>query len=96
LLRPITLAPFPYTRIKELTDLACGMLVVEMNSGQMLQDVLAAVGGKIPVEFYGRMGGVVPLPDEILSEIRRLCYEPVAPSTNPRTNWIDRMSQSKN
>ena len=96
LLRPITVSPFPYARIKELTDLACGMLVVEMNSGQMLQDVLAAVGGKIPVEFYGRMGGVVPLPDEILGEIRRLCYEPVAPSANPRTSWIDRMSQSKN
>jgi 2-oxoglutarate ferredoxin oxidoreductase subunit alpha len=96
LLRPITVSPFPYARIKELTDLACGMLVVEMNSGQMLQDVLAAVGGKIPVEFYGRMGGVVTLPDEILSEIRRLCYEPVAPSSNPRTNWISRMVHSKN
>jgi 2-oxoglutarate ferredoxin oxidoreductase subunit alpha len=72
LLRPITVSPFPYMRIKELTDLACGMLVVEMNSGQMLKDVQAAVGGKIPVEFYGRLGGVVPLPDEILEEIRRL------------------------
>jgi 2-oxoglutarate ferredoxin oxidoreductase subunit alpha len=96
LLRPITVSPFPYARIKELTSLACGMLVVEMNSGQMLQDVLAAVGGKIPVEFYGRMGGVVPLPDEILSEIRRLCYEPVAPSSNPRKSWIDRLDISNN
>lgn len=96
LLRPITVSPFPFARIKELTDLACGMLVVEMNSGQMLQDVLAAVGGKIPVEFYGRMGGVIPLPDEILAEIRRLCYEPVAPSVNPRKSWIDRLDASKN
>jgi 2-oxoglutarate ferredoxin oxidoreductase subunit alpha len=96
LLRPITLSPFPYAKIKELTDLACGMLVVEMNSGQMLQDVLAAVGGKIPVEFYGRMGGMVPLPDEILGEIRRLCYEPVAPSANPRKSWMDRLDLSKN
>jgi 2-oxoglutarate ferredoxin oxidoreductase subunit alpha len=91
LLRPITVSPFPYTRIQELTDLACGMLVVEMNSGQMLMDVQAAVRGKIPVEFYGRLGGVVPLPDEIIGEIRRLCYEPVAPSANPRISWMERM-----
>ena len=96
LLRPISVSPFPYARIKELTNLACGMLVVEMNSGQMLHDVLTAVGGKIPVEFYGRMGGVVPFPDEILDEIKRLCYEPVAPSENPRTSWIDRLEHAKN
>jgi 2-oxoglutarate ferredoxin oxidoreductase subunit alpha len=96
LLRPITVSPFPYARIKELTDLACGMLVVEMNSGQMLHDVQAAVGGKIPVEFYGRMGGVVPLPDEVLAEIRRLCYEPVAPSANPRISWMNRMDITEN
>jgi 2-oxoglutarate ferredoxin oxidoreductase subunit alpha len=96
LLRPITVSPFPYARIKELSNLACGMLVVEMNSGQMLQDVQTAVGGKIPVEFYGRMGGVIPLPDEILEEISRLCYEPVAPSANPRKSWMDRMDEAKN
>jgi 2-oxoglutarate ferredoxin oxidoreductase subunit alpha len=95
LLRPITVSPFPYARIKELTDLACGMLVVEMNSGQMLKDVQAAVSGKIPVEFYGRMGGMVPLPDEILDEIRRLCYEPIAPSADPRVSWVQRMDLQK-
>jgi 2-oxoglutarate ferredoxin oxidoreductase subunit alpha len=91
LLRPVTVSPFPYARIKQISDLACGMLVVEMNSGQMLKDVQAAVGGKIPVEFYGRLGGMIPLPDEILEEIRRLCYEPVAPSANPRISWMERM-----
>ena len=96
LLRPISVSPFPYARIKELTGLACGMLVVEMNSGQMLHDVQTAVGGKIPVEFYGRMGGVVPFPDEILGEIKRLCYEPVAPSENPRISWIERLEQARN
>jgi 2-oxoglutarate ferredoxin oxidoreductase subunit alpha len=96
LLRPITVSPFPYARIKELSNLACGMLVVEMNTGQMLLDVQAAVGGKIPVEFYGRMGGVVPLPDEIHEEISRLCYEPVAPSADPRESWMDRMDLAKN
>jgi 2-oxoglutarate ferredoxin oxidoreductase subunit alpha len=72
------------------------MLVVEMNSGQMLKDEQAAVGGRIPVEFYGRLGGMVPLPDEILSEIRRLCYEPVAPSANPRISWMERMDIQEN
>ena len=43
-----------------------------MNSGQMLEDVNLAVEGKAPVEFYGRLGGVVPFPDEILAEIRRI------------------------
>jgi 2-oxoglutarate ferredoxin oxidoreductase subunit alpha len=96
LLRPITVSPFPVQRVKELTELACGILVVEMNSGQMLKDVQAAVGGKIPVEFYGRLGGMVPLPDEILGEIKRLCYEPVAPSANPRISWMQRLASHKN
>ena len=48
------------------------MLVVEMNSGQMLEDVRLAVRGRVPVEFYGRLGGVIPFPDEVLGEIRSL------------------------
>lgn len=96
LLRPISLNPFPFTRIKELTEVTRSILVVEMNSGQMLQDVLAAAGGKIPVEFYGRMGGVVPFPDEILNEIRRLSHEPITLSANPRKSWMDRLDLSKN
>jgi 2-oxoglutarate ferredoxin oxidoreductase subunit alpha len=48
------------------------MLVVEMSAGQMLEDVRLAVQGSCPVEFYGRMGGVMPLPDEILEELRRI------------------------
>jgi 2-oxoglutarate ferredoxin oxidoreductase subunit alpha len=48
------------------------ILVVEMNSGQMIEDVRLAVEGRVPVEFYGRMGGVIPLPDEILEEIRKI------------------------
>jgi 2-oxoglutarate ferredoxin oxidoreductase subunit alpha len=46
-----------------------GCLVVEMNAGQMVDDVKLAIGGQIPVKFYGRMGGVVPMPDEILTAI---------------------------
>jgi 2-oxoglutarate ferredoxin oxidoreductase subunit alpha len=52
-----------------LADEIESVLVVEMNAGQMLEDVRLAVGGQIPVGFYGRMGGVVPMPDEILEAI---------------------------
>jgi 2-oxoglutarate ferredoxin oxidoreductase subunit alpha len=72
LLRPITLWPFPAARINELADQVKGMLVVEMNAGQMLEDVRLAVAGKCPVEFYGRMGGVFPLPDDILPELEKV------------------------
>ncbi len=69
LLRPQTLWPFPEDRVSALADRVDGCLVVEMNAGQMLDDVRLAVGGQIPVSFYGRMGGVVPMPDEILAAI---------------------------
>jgi 2-oxoglutarate ferredoxin oxidoreductase subunit alpha len=72
LLRPISLFPFPEERLSELADEARGFLVVEMNAGQMIEDVKIAVGGQAPVEFYGRMGGMVPLPDEILAAIAKL------------------------
>ena len=45
------------------------MMVVEMNAGQMVEDVKLAVNGKTPVEFHGRMGGIVPSPDEILHKL---------------------------
>jgi 2-oxoglutarate ferredoxin oxidoreductase subunit alpha len=72
LLRPVSLYPYPYARISELAAQVRGILVVEMNGGQMIEDVRLAVQGRVPVEFYGRMGGVTPLPDEILEAIRRL------------------------
>jgi 2-oxoglutarate/2-oxoacid ferredoxin oxidoreductase subunit alpha len=72
LLRPITLAPFPTEILEELTGKVEGFLVVEMNAGQMLEDVRLVVRGRKPVEFFGRMGGVVPFPDEVLTEIDRL------------------------
>jgi 2-oxoglutarate ferredoxin oxidoreductase subunit alpha len=75
LLRPITLWPFPGARIAELAEQVRGILVVEMNAGQMLDDVRLAVEAKVPVEFYGRMGGVVPFPDEILPELQKLDAE---------------------
>ncbi len=67
--RPITLFPFPYTQLNEYAGKVKGFLDVEMNAGQMVEDVRLAVNGKIPVEFHGRMGGIVPTPDEILHKI---------------------------
>lgn len=93
LLRPITLNPFPTNQLIELAKNAQAFLVVEMNSGMMLQDVSMAMKGICPIEFYGRMGGVVPFPDEILAEIRRIAREPEALSTivDPRNKWMNRM-----
>jgi 2-oxoglutarate ferredoxin oxidoreductase subunit alpha len=75
LLRPITLFPFPSERLAGLAARGRGLLVVEMNAGQMLDDVKIAAAGLAPVRFYGRMGGVVPFPDEILEAIVRLDQE---------------------
>jgi len=72
LFRPISLFPFPSARLAELAVNARQFLVVEMNSGQMVEDVRLAVAGRVPVKFYGRMGGVVPYPDELLDVIRGL------------------------
>jgi 2-oxoglutarate ferredoxin oxidoreductase subunit alpha len=71
LFRPISLNPFPKTRLGQLADQVKGIIVVEMNAGQMVDDVRLAVEAKVPVGFFGRMGGVVPLPDEVLDAIYR-------------------------
>ncbi|MEK6552400.1 MAG: transketolase C-terminal domain-containing protein, partial [Bacteroidota bacterium] len=67
--RPITLFPYPYNVLNKLADQVKGFLTVEMNAGQMLEDVKLAVNGKIPVEFLGRMGGIIPTPEEILHKL---------------------------
>ncbi|NVO03604.1 MAG: 3-methyl-2-oxobutanoate dehydrogenase subunit VorB [Bacteroidetes bacterium] len=66
LLRPITLFPFPKQVLFELADQVKGILDVEMNLGQMVEDVRLAVNGKVKVEHYGRYGGMIPSPDEVL------------------------------
>jgi len=70
LLRPITLFPFPSKRINELADKVKGILSVEMSAGQMIEDVLLAVNGKVPVKHFGRMGGIVTTPDEVVENIK--------------------------
>ncbi len=69
LLRPITLWPFPEKRIAELADQVKGMLSVEMSAGQMVEDVRLAVNGKIRVEHFGRYGGMIHTPEEVLEAL---------------------------
>jgi 2-oxoglutarate ferredoxin oxidoreductase subunit alpha len=71
LLRPITLFPFPNQRLYELADQVKGMLSVEMSAGQMVEDVRLAVNGKVPVEYYGRMGGIIPSTEEALEALKQ-------------------------
>ena len=65
LLRPITLFPFPKKQIDALVPQLKSILTVELNVGQMVEDVRLIANGRVPVGFYGRQGGVVPNPDEI-------------------------------
>jgi 2-oxoglutarate ferredoxin oxidoreductase subunit alpha len=95
LLRPVTVSPFPREAIEKLIGHVSGFLVTEMNSGQMLEDVRLCVQGRVPVEFYGRMGGVVPFPGEILTEINRLVSSKLVVETNPREAWFERMMAIK-
>ena len=71
LLRPITLFPYPSKVVADLARRVQGFLTVEMNSGQMVEDVRLAVNGKVPVSFYGRMGGVIPSPEEVVVALQR-------------------------
>lgn len=67
--RPITLWPFPYEAVAKYGKNVKGILDVEMNAGQMIEDVKLAIEGATKVEFHGRMGGIVPSPEEILAAL---------------------------
>jgi 2-oxoglutarate ferredoxin oxidoreductase subunit alpha len=71
LLRPITLFPFPKKPIAELAKRVKGFLVVEMNAGQMIEDVQLAVGCGVPVKHFGRMGGIIPSPSEVVDALEQ-------------------------
>ena len=96
LLRPVTLSPFPTEAVAEVARTARAVLVVEMNTGQMLDDVRLSIAGKVPVEFYGRPGGTVPFPDEIIEEIERMNREPLAMDGDPRLRWRMRLKRQMN
>jgi 2-oxoglutarate/2-oxoacid ferredoxin oxidoreductase subunit alpha len=72
MLRPITLYPFPSKKLNKLAEHSKLMLDVELNSGQMIEDVKLAVEGKVPVHYYGRMGGMLPTPEEIVEKLETL------------------------
>jgi pyruvate/2-oxoacid:ferredoxin oxidoreductase alpha subunit len=69
LLRPITLYPFPGERLRELSRTARRFMVVELSTGQLVEDVRLALEGRRPVEFYGRVGGNVPSAEEVLQHL---------------------------
>ncbi len=70
LLRPITLWPFCTEEIKRQLSHIKGILSVEFNAGQMVEDVKLAVEGKVPVHHFGRMGGIVPTPEEVVEAVK--------------------------
>ncbi|MCY1633306.1 3-methyl-2-oxobutanoate dehydrogenase subunit VorB [Marinifilum sp. D737] len=69
LLRPITLFPYPTIQIQEMLGQVKGILSVEMSAGQMVEDVRLAVEGKVPVEHFGRYGGIIPTPEEVVEAL---------------------------
>lgn len=76
LLRPITLFPFPSARIAKIAAAGSRFMVVEMSHGQMVEDVRLAVNGVTDVSFYGRSGGAVPTPTEVLNQVRAAFGKP--------------------
>jgi len=72
LLRPITLFPYPSKQINKLAGRVRLFLTVEMSAGQMVEDVRLAVNGKVPVHYYGRMGGMIPTPDEVVENLKKI------------------------
>ncbi|OFX70686.1 MAG: 3-methyl-2-oxobutanoate dehydrogenase subunit VorB [Bacteroidetes bacterium GWE2_29_8] len=69
LFRPITLYPYPFKQLNKLADQVKGMLSVEMSAGQMVEDVRLAVNGKVKVEHFGRLGGIIHSPDEVFNAL---------------------------
>ena len=71
LFRPITLFPFPAMQVSNVGNRVKGILVVEMNAGQMIEDVKLSVGCKVKIEHFGRFGGIIPSPDEVVRALEQ-------------------------
>ena len=71
LFRPITLYPFPAIEVSNVGNRVKGILVVEMNAGQMIEDVKLSVGCKVKIEHFGRFGGIIPSPDEVVRALEQ-------------------------
>lgn len=72
LLRPITLWPFPAREVRKLAKHVKGILSLEFNAGQMVEDIRLAAEGSVPVQHFGRLGGIIPDPDEVVEALKRL------------------------
>jgi 2-oxoglutarate ferredoxin oxidoreductase subunit alpha len=72
LLRPITLWPFPSREVARLSQKVKGILSLEINAGQMVEDIMLAAGGNAPVRHFGRLGGIIPDPDEVAEALRNM------------------------
>ena len=94
LLRPVSLSPYPTEVLDKLAERAKGFLVVEMNNGQMLDDVVSIVARRAPVHFYGRMGGMVPYPDEISQAIDEMVNSDAGPELDGRAKWLKHMRET--
>ena len=70
LLRPITVWPFPTKEVAAIAHGKKGVLVAEINAGMMVEDVRLAINGEVPVEHFGRLGGIVPEPEEIVEALK--------------------------
>jgi 2-oxoglutarate ferredoxin oxidoreductase subunit alpha len=79
LFRPISLFPFPAQRLAELASAGKRFLTVEMSAGQMVEDVRLSVNGVQPVGFYGRLGGMIPSPVDILDQVEQLLVRTILP-----------------
>jgi 2-oxoglutarate ferredoxin oxidoreductase subunit alpha len=74
LLRPITLWPYPSQIIQDIAGKVRAILTVEMSAGQMVEDVKLSVSGRCPVHFYGRTGGGIPSPKDIIRKITEVMF----------------------
>jgi 2-oxoglutarate/2-oxoacid ferredoxin oxidoreductase subunit alpha len=72
LFRPITVFPFPYQRLDQIAEGVQRILVVEMSAGQMIEDVRLATHDRVPISFLGRLGGLVPLPEDVVQQVRSI------------------------
>ena len=69
IIRPITLWPFPKEAVRKAAEGKKGILVVELNAGQMIEDVRLAIHDSLPVEHFGRLGGIIPSPKEVVDAL---------------------------
>lgn len=72
LIRPQTVWPFPEKAFQEMPESVKAVLTVEMSEGQMIEDVRLALNGKLPTDFYGRSGGMIPTPDAIINKVKEM------------------------